>query len=133
MSSTKIANPTRLLYVEDNRLNQLLIEAYLEDRPDLSLEVADSVDAALSSIHHSPPRIALIDMDISGRSGREVLHEIRRLEPIVGQEISCVALTAASSEEERDRALAEGFDAFWPKPISMAELLAGIDKLLDQT
>jgi len=43
-----------------------------------------------------------------------------------GQRITAVAVTALASVEDRDRALAHGFDVHLAKPVEPAELVAAV-------
>ncbi len=119
-----------ILYAEDNRLNQMLFQAYLEERPDIPVVIADSVDAAIAEAQKARPVIAFIDLDLNGRSGVDVLTALKAMSSATLPPIWCVALTANSGKEFAANAIAQGFDEFWTKPIDMADTLTKIDVLL---
>ena len=118
-----------ILYVEDSRLNQVLFEAYFEKVSSYQIEVADSVDTGIAAAIRRRPLIALIDLDLSGRSGTEVLRALKALPG--ARAIWCVALTAGDSEEQRRATRAEGFDDYWTKSMSQRATLAKIAHLVD--
>ncbi|MFN3649317.1 MAG: response regulator [Armatimonadota bacterium] len=66
------------------------------------------------------PDAALIDIGLPGLTGYEVAQAIRGVE--VGREIFLVALTGYGTPEDRDRALAAGFDRHLVKPVDPEEL-----------
>ncbi len=115
----------RILLVEDNPDNRLLIEAYLRRTP-VHLESAfDGADALRILIEESR-RFDLVFMDLqmpvldglsTTRRFRdyETEHDVRRT-PIV-------ALTAHALPEERERAAAAGCDDYLTKPVKKSDLL----------
>jgi len=119
-----------ILYAEDNRLNQMLFQAYLEDRPEWPVVIADSVEVAIQEARKSRPLIAFIDLDLNGRSGVEVLVALKQMHTAKGPPIWCVALTANSGQSYVDQAMKDGFDEFWSKPIDMVDTLTKIDALV---
>jgi len=115
--------PRHILIVEDNAdsresLAQLL--RLLGHRIDASADGPTGVEAAL----RLRPEVALIDIGLPGLNGYEVAERIRGA---LGAGIFLIALTGHSQPEDRQRALAAGFDAHLTKPIEMEllwELLA---------
>jgi CheY-like chemotaxis protein len=119
-----------ILYAEDNRLNQMLFQAYLEERPDIPVVIADTVEMAIAEAEKSRPTIAFIDLDLNGRSGLDVLRALKAMSAPGLPPIWCIALTANSGKEFAANAISQGFDEFWTKPIDMADTLTKIDGLL---
>jgi response regulator RpfG family c-di-GMP phosphodiesterase len=62
--------------------------------------------------------------------GIEVVRRIRERERVAGRHLPVIALTARSRKEDRERCLAAGVDDFLTKPVSVADLLAAIDRLV---
>jgi CheY-like chemotaxis protein len=121
-----------ILYAEDNRLNQMLFQAYLEERPEYPVVIADTVEAAIAEAHRLRPLVAFIDLDLNGRSGVDVLVALKALNDGGQKPIWCVALTANSGPEHTELALSQGFDDFWTKPIELAGTLTKIDALIQR-
>jgi hypothetical protein len=59
-----------------------------------------------------------------GEDGYRLLARVRRLDPEHGGRVPAVALTAYTQEEDRQRALAAGFDVHVPKPVDPERLIA---------
>jgi len=70
----------------------------------------NGVEAAVS-MH---PDVALVDVGLPGLDGYEVARQIRKS---LGDEIRLIALTGYGQPEDRDRALAAGFDVHLVKPV----------------
>jgi len=122
-----VTTPLRVLCVEDNPVNLLLVRELLAQRPDVRLHEAvdgrSGIDAALSD----PPDLMLLDLQLPDMSGLEVLRRLRAEPSLAGCRI--VALSADAMPTHIAGALREGFDDYWTKPIDFAKFLAGIDRL----
>jgi CheY-like chemotaxis protein len=120
--------PLRVLCVEDNPVNLLLVRELLAQRPGVRLfEAVDGrsgIDAALAE----PPDLLLLDLQLPDMPGLQVLQRLRG-EPSLA---ACrfVALSADAMPAHIASALSQGFDDDWTKPIDFAKFLAGIDRLM---
>ncbi|MCV2348815.1 response regulator [Paucibacter sp. Y2R2-4] len=122
-----MATPTqrRLLYIEDNAINTLVVEELLSRRPALSLSCEEDGARGLQSAQTQPPELILLDMHLPDCDGYEVLKQLRA-DPRTAH-IPCIALSATAKEEDHRRALAAGFLAYWTKPIDFKAFLDGLD------
>ena len=118
----------RVLYIEDNEVNQMLMEGMLSQRPQIALAMAALPLEGLALASHQPPELVLLDIQLPGMDGYEVLRQLR-LNPAT-QAIPVVAVSANALAEDRAQAAQAGFAAYITKPIDMALLLAVIDRLL---
>ena len=114
----------RVLVVEDNAVNMMIVVAMLEQ---WGVEVVQAVDgrSALDAVNHSVSQarafdLVLMDVQMPEMSGHEVARLLRRR--FDAQTLPIVALTAAALTSERDEALASGMNDFMTKPID-AKLL----------
>jgi CheY-like chemotaxis protein len=57
------------------------------------------------------------DLSMPGRSGFDLIREVRQALPPPASRIPAVAVTALTRPEDRQRALGAGFDAFLTKPV----------------
>jgi CheY-like chemotaxis protein len=70
------------------------------------------------------PRVALVDLGLPGFGGLELA---RRVRAALGDATPrLVALTGHTEHEDRDAALAAGFDRHLPKPIDLKTLLEAV-------
>jgi signal transduction histidine kinase/ActR/RegA family two-component response regulator len=122
--------PRLLLYVEDNPANLKLVEEIVRFRTDLRLMAAGdgSLGLALARAHH--PDIILMDLNLPGMSGLEVLAQLQR-EPDLC-EIPVIALTANAMPRDIERGVAAGFFRYMTKPIDIDRFNEAIDVTLAQ-
>jgi CheY-like chemotaxis protein len=83
---------------------------------------------ALASVRAQAPSLAIIDLSMPALDGWSLLRELRADEST--RSVPCVALTAFAGEEDRQRALEAGFDAYLSKPYRAKELLELVRDML---
>jgi CheY-like chemotaxis protein len=117
--------PGKVLYIEDNPVNVILVEELIAQRGDLSLccEVTGAQGVARAQELH--PDLVLIDMQLPDFDGFEVLRQLRA-HPATAHS-RCIALSANAMPDDVALALAAGFDDYWTKPIRFNRFLEGLD------
>ncbi len=118
----------RILITDDNPAIRELLRDALDDRFEIS-EAADGADA-LSKIEALHPALVLLDIRMPGLDGYDVLARVRANPALAGTRIA--AVTAFAMRDDRDRALAAGFDAFITKPIEIPGLRAQVARLVGE-
>jgi CheY-like chemotaxis protein len=119
-----------VLYIEDEPVNALLVEHIMALRPQCRLCIAEDGESGLALARRELPAVVLIDLNLPGISGHEVLAQLRADPRTRG--LCCVALTADAMPDNVERARASGFDDFWSKPIEVHPFLRGLDQMLAQ-
>jgi len=119
----------RVLYIEDEPLNVLLMQEVFKARPEWELRVARDGEDGLLQAQAWLPDLALIDMNLPDISGLEVLRRLRADERTKG--LCCVALSADAMSEQVQAARAAGFNDYWTKPIDLNHLLEAVGKAID--
>jgi CheY-like chemotaxis protein len=120
--------PHLLLYVEDNPANLRLVEEIVRFRPDLRLLAAGDGPHGLSLARAHRPEIILMDLNLPGMSGLEVLAQLQR-EPDL-RAIPVIALTANAMARDIERGIAAGFFRYLTKPIDIDKFNEVIDLTL---
>ena len=115
---------TRVLVVEDDDGNRLLVGRYLEQLGYTPIEVSDGPAAIRAALEHEPDAIVL-DLGLPGLDGFEVLARIRR-----DSAVPVLVLTARDNEEDLLHGFAAGADDYLSKPFSLPELGARLAALL---
>jgi CheY-like chemotaxis protein len=89
--------------------------------------------AEMVRTHQPAPSLVLLDIQLPGRDGYEVLEELKALPPPLPPQRSwkVVALTAHALPEDRERAAAAGFDGYITKPIDVRTFPAEVARYLD--
>ncbi len=114
--------PGRVLVVDDNRINSLLLRKMLEDQG-VHAEEAGGGQAALERWSSETWDVVLMDVQMPDMDGLEVTREIRAREDPSGR-TPIVAVTAHAMDSDRQRCLDAGMDDYLVKPVREQELLA---------
>jgi PAS domain S-box-containing protein len=115
-----------VLYIEDNPVNVLLIEAMLEQQTRLSLLSAALPEAGIELAISARPELILLDIQLPGIDGYEVLRRLRgRAET---RDIPVIAISAHAMPADIERGRAAGFDDYLTKPIDQRLLVAALNK-----
>ncbi|CAG8515202.1 10648_t:CDS:2 [Paraglomus brasilianum] len=131
--------PINVLIVEDNPINQNIIKTFLK-KLKIRYETANNGQEAVDKWRNGNFHIVLMDIQLPVMDGIQATREIRRLEQLqnigVLDAIPCsspatspnyemrapviiVALTASSSRQDKENALAAGCNDFLTKPVSL--------------
>ncbi|WP_295470793.1 response regulator [uncultured Pseudomonas sp.] len=112
----------RILCVDDNPANLLLVQTLLEDMGANVLAV-DSGYAAVQAVQHERFDMVLMDVQMPGMDGRQATEAIRELEAErQSSALPVVALTAHAMANEKRSLLQSGMDDYLTKPISERQL-----------
>ena len=115
----------RVLVVEDDRKVSTFIQTGLEQegyRVDVLHDGGSAGPQALAVNYDA----VVLDLMLPGRSGFQVMRDIRARKPAV----PILILTAKDSVEDRVTGLDSGADDYMPKPFALAELSARLRALL---
>ena len=107
-----------ILIVDDNENNRKLARDVLEFAGFETVEATGGVEAVALTIEHLPA-LVLMDIRMPDMNGTEALKLLR--ENSRTAEIPIVALTSSTMRGDEQRFLAEGFDGYLAKPISVRE------------
>lgn len=117
-----------VLCIEDNPLNAALVRAISDLRPAVKFLIAEDGEAGIERTRNFRPDLVLIDINLPDMSGVEVLQRLRAMDGGAG--LTCIAISADVSGDPRARALSQGFDDFWSKPLDVDSVLLKLDKVL---
>jgi diguanylate cyclase (GGDEF)-like protein len=118
---------SRVLVVEDSRLQMKVLLDYLKDQDVELITAADGLDA-LNTIQEVIPDLVLLDVVLPGMDGFEVCRRIKSLPDTA--EIPVIIITSLSKHEDKLEALRCGADDFLTKPIDRRELMLKTGSLL---
>jgi len=119
-----------VLYVEDNPANLRLVEEIVRFRPDLRLVSANNGPDGLALARERRPDIILMDINLPGMSGYEVLAALRR--DVQTAAIPAIALSANAMASDIERGMAAGFFRYLTKPVDIDKFNEAIDGTLAQ-
>lgn len=113
----------RLLIVDDHEVVRLGLRTLLDDEADLLVVAeAGTVDEALREVERHRPQVAIVDINLPGRSGLEACREIRRR--FVDTRV--VILTSYADDGFIAQALRAGAAGYVLKQVGGDELLRAV-------
>jgi CheY-like chemotaxis protein len=118
---------SRILVVDDKPSSRELVRTILENVGYDIEEAGDGIQA-LEAIRTNPPDLVLLDLQMPGLNGRQVLAELRAEDRFA--DLPVVALTASAMAGDREKALAAGFTSYLSKPVTLSTLRSEVQRLL---
>jgi len=116
-----------VLIADDEPSIRLLVQVTIESNQRTVLEAADG-DEAWALITQLKPSLVLLDVQMPGRSGLDILKSIRS-DPSLNA-VRVIMLTSRASNSDVAAGLAAGADLYLTKPFSPLDLLARVEKTL---
>ncbi|HWD93733.1 MAG TPA: response regulator transcription factor [Verrucomicrobiae bacterium] len=117
----------RVLIIDDHAIvRRGLSEVFADEFPELKIGQAENSRAALELITGQEWDIILLDINIPGRSGLDVLSEIKRLRPPT----PVLVISAYPEEEFAIRALKLGASGYLNKSSASDEIVAATKKVM---
>lgn len=122
--------PLQILLVEDQEINRTFVQRLLERQGHRVAPAADGL-MALDLLERGRFDVMLLDIQMPGMGGEEVIGRVRQQEQRTGTHLPTIALTAHALAGDREKLLAAGFDGYVAKPVEMHRLLREIGTVLD--
>ena len=119
----------RILVADDDATSRKLLVRILSGAGYSCTEVLDGIEA-LASLRAEPPSLLLLDFDMPGLDGAEVLKQLRQDTEASIAQLPTIMLTGHGGEESEVLCLEAGADDFVTKPINQAVLRARIETQL---
>lgn len=117
---------TRILLVEDNPLDQLVVSMVLQ-RIGYHPDVATGYDAAVEVLDGSHYDLVLMDVVLPDHSGWEITTKVRQGDG-PNKATPIIAVTGLISETDRTRCLDMGMNDFLAKPIDLERLTRAVEQ-----
>src|SRR5437764_15240809 len=118
-----------ILVVDDDAMSRRVL-AQLLSGAGYNCRISNDGSEALETIHARPPSLLLLDFDMPGLNGAEVLRHLRSDEDPAIAQIPAIMLTAHGSEQSEVSCLQAGADDFVTKPVNASVLRARIETQL---
>ncbi len=118
----------KVLVVDDEPDNREFLVAAIAQLG-ANAAAAASAAEAIELLQQSPPDILVSDIGMPVEDGYSLIRKVRSSESGTAKRLPAVALTAYASEQDRDRAIAAGYDEHLPKPIDPALFAAVLARL----
>lgn len=123
---------TRVLIVDDDPDAREVVAAILRHYG-AAVVVATSVSTALVALKREHVDVLIADLGMPIEDGYDLIRHVRSSESEKIARLPAAALTAYTTEEDRDRVLAAGFQFHLAKPVDPAVLVATVERLRGET
>jgi signal transduction histidine kinase/DNA-binding response OmpR family regulator len=112
----------RILVCDDDA-DSLELVAFILEQCQVQVIKATSAAEAFQLLSENCPDILISDIGMPEEDGYSLIRRVKTLVAENGWNLAAIALTAFAREEERDQALAAGFQQHLPKPIEPSDLI----------
>lgn len=120
----------KILYIEDNLTNRLLVKRILMAEDHTVLEAEDGRQG-IKIAEEELPELILIDINMPDMDGYEVTAHLRQISAL--DDVPIVALTANVLRGDRERSLEAGCDGYIQKPLDVDMLPSQVAAFLRQS
>lgn len=119
------SHPKRILVAEDNPLALAFVKALL-DKWGFSFSSFASGDSAWNALQQDTYDLALVDLQMPGLDGQEVIEQLRRDTANPNQQLPVIALVGMHDPECIEKLISAGADMFITKPFQPQQLFRSI-------
>ena len=117
-----------VLYIEDSRANQMLMQGFFERIASMELLLASDAETGLEMCRTKPPKVVLMDIRLPGMSGVEATKALKNSPETSA--IPVIAVSANAMQEDIDEAMAAGASEYLTKPLTLDELTGALSRTL---
>ena len=117
----------RVLLVDDDPETLDMLK-FLLAQCEAEVTTATSVHEALRVLEYSTSNVLVSDLAMPDEDGYDLIRQVRKRAPERGGNMPAIALSAYTGSEDRERALAAGFQLHLAKPISPDELVSALGR-----
>ncbi len=118
----------RVLVVDDDQDPRDLYSYALRDHG-AEVEAVAGTREAFESIERRTPHVLVSDIGMPGEDGFRLIMRLRDLPARAGGRIPALAVTAFARDEDRQLALASGYDDYLSKPVDAIRLVTAVARL----
>ncbi len=119
----------RILYIEDNPDNRLLVRRVLQAEGYAVVEAVDG-QSGMQQAAETKPDLILMDINLPEIDGYEVTARLKQLPGL--SRVPIIAVTANVMKGDREKTLAAGCDGYIQKPIDIDLLPGQIERFLNK-
>ena len=123
-----LVQPLRVIYIDDNTVNTMLMAAMFERLPGLSLQCESNPRQGVALALAQPPALLLVDIQMPGLDGYQVLR-LLRADPAT-QAVPAIAVSANAMPQDLARGRAAGFVDYLTKPLDLQRLQSALQAVL---
>lgn len=125
-----LSSPCAVLYVEDDKSNQILVNNLLIDNPNFNLTISKTAEDGLKKINEQSFGLIILDINLPGMDGYAALEKLKKNGKT--KEIPIIALSAAASVADIEKGLNAGFSHYITKPVDLLDFLTVIHQQVSE-
>ncbi|TYK64506.1 response regulator [Colwellia echini] len=126
---------TRVLLVEDNRVNQMVAQSVLKNMgltSDIAADGIEAINSLKDAIAIKPYTVVIMDCQMPEMDGYEATKRIRSGEAgVENTSIPIIAMTANAMQGDKEKCLKAGMNDYLSKPIEPVSVLAKLTQWLN--
>jgi signal transduction histidine kinase/ActR/RegA family two-component response regulator len=126
LKSQQVLAGLHVLLVDDDQDTLDLLSAALTQRS-AKVTAVSSAAAAFESIKSFRPDVLISDIAMPVEDGYYLIEKVLALDVVPG--IPAIAITAYAKQEDKDRALAAGYQRYLSKPVELGEFISTVAEL----
>ena len=116
-----------ILIIEDNEKNRKLARDVLQVKGYRTIE-SETAEVGLDLARGQSPALILMDIQLPGMDGVTAMKQLKADPSTNG--IPIIAITASAMTNNRTAMMAEGFDGYQTKPITLKDFLGEVERVL---
>jgi hypothetical protein len=120
----------RVLYIEDNAVNVLIVSELVRRHGDIEFDTVPDGASGVARAAQTLPGLVLVDMQLPDIDGMEVLQRLRA-DPVTAG-LVVIALSANAMPEDIEAALQAGFDDYMTKPLDFLAFNRTLEHVFDR-
>jgi len=115
----------KVLYIEDNAVNAMLMEMIVRNLGGAELTCAADAEAGMAVAYDLRPDVILMDISLPGISGIDATRYLQQSEAL--RHIPIIAVSSDTAPQTEDRARQAGCAAFLTKPLDIAAFMRTLE------
>ncbi len=119
----------KVLYVEDNQDNRLLMSDIMDSIGGVQLTFAVTAEEGLEVAQRIKPKLIFMDINLPGMDGHEALPFYKALPELMEEKTRFFAISANVLEEQISQAMSAGFEDYYAKPIDLQKITSLIHSM----
>jgi len=116
-----------ILIIEDNEKNRKLCRDVLQVKGYKTIE-SETAEEGIDLAHSEAPALILMDIQLPGIDGVTAMKQLKA--DANTKNIPIIAITASAMTNNRTSMLAEGFDGYQTKPITLKDFIGEVERVL---
>ena len=116
--------------IEDSKPIRRLFCTILEKSGFSTVDFEDA-KTSIEWIKNNQADLIILDILLPDMNGTELLNQIRKVEGYAS--VPVIAITGFATANDKDKYLAQGFDAYMPKPVNTATFVQDVKAILNST